>query len=126
MATEAKSIDMTMSLETELRHKLFDELIEDYLNGEYKNRLNKIPIDTLNKSEFLFGCKGRIDIAGTGTCFSTCWFLYFIDKVVILWFITDPSSRGCGCPETQIIDYKKVIKYGSTLNCISIYDVSKI
>ena len=124
MATEAKSIDMT---ETELRHKLFDDLIEDYLTGGgvssgYEKRLHKIPIDTLNKSEFLFGCKGRIERS------SQCWFFYFVDKVVILWFQTENVNyiyvNGYNVP--NIYDSIKVIKYGSTLNCISLNDVSKI
>ena len=123
MNSEVKSnIDMTKSeleLEVQLRHRLFDELVEDYNTGggvgsEYENRLNKISTDSIfNKDDFLFGCKGQVRWNDYGRS----WVFYFLDKTVIV-FIPRYGSN--------YFDYFKVVNYGSTLTDLSIYDVSKI
>ena len=121
MATEAKSIDMTMTeveLETELRYKLFDALVEDYDGNEsVGKRNNKIQIDSslLNREEFLFGCKGKF----YDNLHNLAWFFYFVDKIVIIYIPNDGTYRN-------VQEYFKVYKYGSNLNYISIYDVAKI
>lgn len=120
MDSEAKNVDITKTedeLEIEIRHKLFDALVEDYDVFGGVGQRNKIKIDSslLNRDEFLFGCKGHF----RQQHLHQAWFFYFINKIVIIHIPNDGTYRN-------VQEYFKVYKYGSHLNYVSIYDVAKI
>ena len=112
MDSEAKNIDITKTedeLEMEIRHKLFDALIEDYENCKIGGDSNlKRPV--LNRCEFLFGCTGSVFFSSP----QRTWFFYFVDKLVLM---IKRNNAG---------EYFKVFEYGTLLPYISIYDISKI
>lgn len=115
MDSEAKNVDITKTedeLEMEIRHKLFDALIEDYENYKiYGDSGMKRPV--LNRCEFLFGCTGSVFYSRP----ERAWFFYFVDKLVLMIKINNVGQYG---------EYFKVFEYRSLLSHISIYDISKI
>lgn len=136
MDSEAKNVDITKTedeLEMEIRHKLFDALIEDYENYKIDDSRTIVKISSgdelvggrlgfsgcrisggpdLNRRAFLFGFTGSVFMSSR----ERAWFFYFCDKLVL---IIKRRYGGTG-------EYFKVFEYGSILSYISIYDISKI
>jgi hypothetical protein len=135
MDSEEKNITKTEDeLEMEIRHKLFDALIEDYENYKIDDSRTMVKISSgeelvgcsmrftgcrisggpdLNRHAFLFGCTGNIFISYP----ERAWFFYFLDKLVLM----------IKCSRPPYGEYFRVFEYGSImLSYISIYDISKI